>query len=107
LPNSPLPPLRLEHPIALRKAIGDKVGETIEVDRDQDGSAVGCYLCINVPLDIRKPLRRGVTMEGEKKGDKIWCRFQYEFLPNFCYTCELLGHVDKECDEGDWRVKEK
>ena len=89
------------------KAIGDKVGETIEVETDQDGSAVGRYLRIKVRLDIRKPLRRGVTMEGENKGDKIWCRFQYEFLPNFCYTCGLLGHVDKECDEGDWRVKEK
>ena len=66
------------------KAIGDKVGETIEVDRDQDGSAVGCYLCINVPLDIRKPLRRGVTMEGEKKGEKnlvlVPIRVPLEFL---------------------------
>lgn len=74
------------------EAIGDRVGQTIEVESDADGSAVGCYLRINVRLDIRKPLRRGVTMEGEHQREKIWCRFKYEFLPNFlqlwiAWTC--------------------
>jgi hypothetical protein len=22
----------------------------------------------------------------------------YEFLPNFCYTCGIIGHADKVCD---------
>lgn len=35
-------------------------------------------------------------IEGEKG---CWCNFQYEFLPNFCYSCGILGDVEKECDE--------
>jgi hypothetical protein len=41
-------------------------------------------------------------MEGENEGEKFWCRFKYESLPNFCYNCGLLGHVYRECDRGDW-----
>lgn len=65
------------------EAIGDSVGQILEVESDQDGSAIGLYLRIKVRLDIRKPLRRGVTMEGENEGEKFWCRFKYESLPNF------------------------
>jgi hypothetical protein len=37
-------------------------------------------------------------MELNKKGDKIWCPVVYDFLPNFCYICGILGHTDKSCD---------
>jgi hypothetical protein len=32
---------------------------------------------------------------------------EYEFLPNFCYICGLLGHTDKSCNAGGWCVKKK
>lgn len=28
----------------------------------------------------------------------MWCSFAYEFLPDFCYTCGRIGHVDKQCE---------
>lgn len=28
----------------------------------------------------------------------MWCHMEYEFLPNFCYICGRLGHVDKVCE---------
>jgi hypothetical protein len=55
---------------------------------------------------------RGDFLEEVTSGGRDWCPIQYEFLPNFCYGCGLLGHVYKECDAsvgkeedqqyGDW-----
>jgi hypothetical protein len=82
--------------------IGNKVGRFLEVYMDEDVMVVGEFLQIKVLLDVRKPLFRGITLEdGEGKGEG-WCSFKYEFLPNFCYVCGHLGHVEKECDEGVW-----
>lgn len=80
------------------KVIGDKVGKALEVETDPDGSAMGSYLRVKVRLDIRKPLLRAVFLEGEGERAGEWCPIQYEFLPNFCYGCGLLGHVYRECD---------
>ncbi|KAK1650518.1 hypothetical protein QYE76_068323 [Lolium multiflorum] len=33
---------------------------------------------------------------GENISDK-WCPFEYEYLPEFCYTCGIIGHEDEEC----------
>lgn len=89
------------------KEIGDRVGKTIEVDTDEGGSAVGKFLRIKICYDIRKPLMRGVTMEVGPNGKTQWCPLQYEFLPNFCYICGLLGHVDRECPTGSCKEKNK
>jgi hypothetical protein len=89
------------------EAIGDNIGSTLEVDAEDDELAVGLFLRVKVLLDVRKPLMRGVTMEVNKEGEKIWCPSEYEFLPNFCYICGLLGHTDKSCNAGGWRVKKK
>ena len=87
--------------------IGNKVGKTIEVDIDEGGSAIGKFLRIKIQFDIRKPLMRGVIMEVGPNGKKQWCPLEYEFLPNFCYICGLLGHVDRECSRGSWKEKKK
>lgn len=83
------------------------MGNTIEVNTDEGGSAIGKYLRIKVWFDIRKPLLRGVTMEVGPNGKTQWCLIKYEFLPNFCYVCGLLGHVDGECSKGCWKEKKK
>lgn len=85
------------------RLIGDKVGSFLDVDTDEDGLAVGNYLRIKVMIDVRKPLFRGVMMEAGQGEQPFWCNFKYEFLPNFCYSCGLLGHVEKECDKKIWR----
>jgi hypothetical protein len=80
------------------KVIREKVGRVLKVDVDVDGSAVSNYLRVKVQVDVRKPLLRGVFLEEVTSGCKDWCPIQYEFLPNFCYGCGLLGHVYRECD---------
>lgn len=27
-----------------------------------------------------------------------WCPLVYEYLPDFCYTCGLIGHIDRSCE---------
>ena len=66
------------------------------MDTEDDGTAGGGFLRIKVKIDIRKPLRRGILVEGEEGEEDCWCAIRYEFIPNFCYGCGRLGHV--ECD---------
>lgn len=77
---------------------GNTVGEALMVDMDADGSGIGGYLRVKVRLDVRKPLRRGITLEDVGGGVGKWCCFEYEHLPTFCYGCGRLGHMEKGCD---------
>lgn len=84
---------------AAGELIGGMVGEVLSVDADENGLAVGEFLRVKVMLDIRNPLMRGVTLDvGEGNQEKKkWCPLVYEYLPDFCYLCGLIGHVDKAC----------
>ncbi|XBH97522.1 hypothetical protein VPH35_127179 [Triticum aestivum] len=93
--------------------IGEDIGEVLEVDVGPDGTTAGNFLRIKVRLDIRKALMRFFLLDrGDKSGVKdmnmdegvggkqremLWCRFEYEYLPDFCYTCGVIGHGEKEC----------
>lgn len=80
--------------------IGEMIGEVLEVDADDDDMAFGQYLRIKIRLNILKPLMRGVTLDlgdEEKKAEK-WCPLVYEFLPDFCYTCGIIGHTGRLCE---------
>lgn len=79
-------------------AIGEDIGEFMEVDFENDDLAAGRFLRVKVRIDIRKPLRRGVTVEMEE-GEERWCPLKYEFLPDFCYICGRIGHIDKACSK--------
>lgn len=92
------------------EAIGDVIGKVMEVDVGMDGTAVGKFLQIKFCIDIKEPLMRGFMREEDgadkealgkekekKKEEELWCRFEYNFLPDFCYTCGMLDHIDKDC----------
>lgn len=64
---------------------------------------MGCFLRVKVLMDVRKTLFRGLMMGGIDGEKENWCSVKYEFLPNFCYSCGFLGHVEKECDEKVWK----
>lgn len=82
---------------ATAEVIGDEIGEFMEVDFESDDLAAGRFLWVKVRLDIRLPLRCGITVDmGVEVGDR-WCPVQYEFLPEFCYVCGIIGHSDKAC----------
>ncbi|XBI27962.1 hypothetical protein VPH35_052301 [Triticum aestivum] len=98
--------------------MGNIIGRFVEVDAGEDGRAIGKFLRVKVRMNIEKPVMRGFTLddeegggaskrkkqmsidgreEEEEEGEGLWCRFEYEFLPDFCYTCGIIGHVAKDC----------
>lgn len=55
--------------------IGDDIGEFVEVEADGGELAAGRSLQLKIRMDIRKPLRWGITMDlGGDKGDR-WCPY--------------------------------
>ncbi|GLT35042.1 hypothetical protein SLA2020_095260 [Shorea laevis] len=91
-----LPPDRLT--AASGRRIGEELGRFIEVD-DGGGDAWGVeYIRVRVALDARKPLRRGMKLS--LRMGQIWVDFRYERLPNFCYCCGMLDHVEWDCELG-------
>jgi hypothetical protein len=80
------------------ESIGGLIGEYMETDGVADGLAVGKYLRVKVKKKIATPLMRGTMVETDDKGSLKWCPFEYEHLPDFCFICGIMGHVNKECD---------
>ncbi|XP_044338554.1 ribosome-binding protein 1 [Triticum aestivum] len=97
----------------LAEDMGENIGDLIEVDTGEDGTAVAQCLRVKVRIMVKEPLKRGMFLDDEEDADgdivvkakggeeeeepKIWCHFQYEFLPDLCYTCGIMGHIDREC----------
>ena len=78
-------------------AIGNEVGKFMDMDLEEDGTTIGSFLRIKTLLDVNKPLRRGVMLMTEEE-KPLWCPLTYEFLPEFCYTCGIIGHTDMVFD---------
>lgn len=95
--------------------IGNIIGKFVEADTGIDGNAIGRFLRIKVRMLIDKPIMRGFTLDdgaekvdvrekgkvatdsGEEEEDGDWCRFEYEHLSDFCFTCGVIGHGEKDC----------
>lgn len=60
------------------------------------------FLRLKVEVDLNLSMRRGALLNLAELG-KVWIQFQYEKLPNFCYICGKLGHVQAECDDDEAR----
>lgn len=78
------------------REIGNKVGQTIEVDKWswQDGQAKFMRIKIDLPID--KPLRRGGHIANVEV-ERSWVTFKYERLPTFCFICGIIGYDNKHC----------
>lgn len=83
------------------KLVGEQIGEFITADLDENGDAMGEYLRIKIKMDITAPLMRFTILEieDEEEGmteEKI-VTLKYEYLPEFCYRCGIIGHTENFC----------
>lgn len=84
---------------SMGRMIGNNIGESFEVDIDEDEMTWGELMRIRVNINMTKPLPRGKKINvGTEKPS--WIYFSYDRLPNFCYYCGQLGHGFKNCAKG-------
>lgn len=76
------------------RMIGSGVGTVLEVDFD--GIVWDKSARVKVLVDVSKPLRR-IQQIRSKGGDVAIVEVKYERLPNFCYVCGILGHIELDC----------
>ena len=76
------------------RLIGGCLGTVL--DLDSDGIGWDKSARIRVLIDVTQPLRR-VQRISLKNGASILIEIKYERLPTFCYACEILGHIERDC----------
>lgn len=87
-------PLRFRNRV-IAEQICEPVGLRLNPNENEDWDG-GSFIRVRLQIDISKPLCRGrfITLED---GKEHWVPFKYERLPNLCYWCGCLTHVDKDC----------
>ncbi|KAJ1395095.1 Zinc knuckle CX2CX4HX4C [Sesbania bispinosa] len=91
------------------KKMGIKIGECMGPVNDANLYEIqgrGSFVKVHVHLDIDKPLLHGVNV-GSKKDGVFWVDFQYERLPQFCYSCGLIGHDESTCEAKEGAIDEE
>jgi hypothetical protein len=91
--NLPIGMMNKEAGVTIRK----EVGTFMMVDLEDGDVPIRRFLRVRVQLDIRKPLMQGVTVQDEDGKPDRWCPLMYEYLPNFRYTCGIIGHTKNGC----------
>ena len=77
--------------------LGEKIG-TISFAKNLNELIRGDFLQIRFKVHVSKPLCKGRRVTLDDK-DEVWVSSKYEKLPNFCYRCGKVSHMDKECEK--------
>lgn len=77
------------------EVIGSTIGHVLDVRSDPKGGAVGRCIRIRALVDINRPLVRWTSTNIG--GTLCHIFFRYEKLANYCFYCDRLDHVDREC----------
>jgi hypothetical protein len=93
----------LDLPISLmneewaREVTNKQLGDFKAVAKDNKGRIWGEFLRIRMEHDVTKPIRRWVKVQNGKTKELLRYDVKYERLPNFCFYCGIVGHVERGC----------
>lgn len=79
------------------RILAAKAGSVIEVERRNSKPSYGTGIYVKVSIDISKPLKKGCWL-SLSSGKRSWIQFKYDRLPDFCYVCGCLTHLEHDCD---------
>lgn len=80
------------------KLIGNAIGSVEEVEILEGRGGRDGYFRIRVSIDVRKPLKRGLNFSiGGLQ--QFWIYFRYERMPNICFFCGCIGHMERDCEK--------
>ncbi|KAK4428724.1 hypothetical protein Salat_1172300 [Sesamum alatum] len=79
------------------RMIGSKIGRWEDETNVQDSITWQDSLRIRICLDVTVPLKRALRVRVANR-TLVVVHFTYERLPNFCYLCGRLGHIQRICD---------
>uniref|UniRef100_A0A803QCS4 Zinc knuckle CX2CX4HX4C domain-containing protein n=1 Tax=Cannabis sativa TaxID=3483 RepID=A0A803QCS4_CANSA len=82
---------------ALAEALGNTIGQFVEVFEDSTNEGWGPFLRVRVKLCVTKPLLRGQMIRLSSIKDEFWIDYWYERFPEFCFECGILGHPYEQC----------
>lgn len=71
--------------------IGSQIGEVLKLDANTMKKSKGRFARICVRLDLQKPLRPYVLINGKVK------KVEYEGLHAICFKCGKYGHMTEQC----------
>ncbi|KAJ1381460.1 Zinc knuckle CX2CX4HX4C [Sesbania bispinosa] len=76
--------------------IGACMGEVMESDIFETKEQ-GTFIKVLVLFYATKPLKSGISVASRTNGVS-WVDFVYERLPQFCYSCGVIGHDEDGCN---------
>lgn len=83
----------------MAKRVGNIVGEFSQISADEFGYNWGNVLRFRVKLQASQPLPRGLLITVDFQPSPIWVTFSFERLPDFCYLCGRVDHIDADYPE--------
>ncbi|KAF4363317.1 hypothetical protein G4B88_011714 [Cannabis sativa] len=75
---------------------GERIGKL------EDIKIVNGIMKVRVRINITEPLKRGLRVAVDEQGNEVSLLFQYEYLPDFCYDCGIIGHKALDCPLKDF-----
>ncbi|KAJ1401079.1 Zinc finger, CCHC-type [Sesbania bispinosa] len=82
--------------VSMGRRIGACLGE-VKQSNIFESREKGSFIKVLVDFDLSKPLLAGVNVGSQVDGI-MWVDFRYERLPQFCYSCGLIGHEEDDCE---------